>query len=49
MPHILINKAMGQYHIPDKIRQMINSYLGSFKLWFQTAKFTTAWQTLEVL
>ncbi|XP_076155592.1 uncharacterized protein LOC143138965 [Alosa pseudoharengus] len=47
MPHSLINKAMEQYHIPDKIRQMINSYLGSFKLRFQTAKFTTTWQPLE--
>ena len=47
MPHSLIDKAMEHYHIPDKIRQMINSYLGSFNLRFQTAKFTTAWQPLE--
>lgn len=47
MLHILINKAIEHYHIPNKIRQMINSYLGSFKLWYRTAKFTITWQPLE--
>ncbi len=30
--HNLINKALKHYHIPNNTRQMISSYLRSFKL-----------------
>ncbi len=46
-PHDLINAAMEHYHIPCHIRGAITSYLGGFKLRFQTAQFTTQWQDLE--
>lgn len=32
IPHNLIDKALEYYHIPKNIRQMVTSYLGSFKL-----------------
>lgn len=46
MPHNLINKALEIYHIPRNIKQMINSYLGSFRLQLRTAKFNNT-QELE--
>lgn len=39
--------AMENYHIPHQIQEMITSYLGDIKLRFQSAMFTTKWQSVE--
>ena len=48
VPHKLVQKTLEVYHIPTRIRSLIQSYYDNFKVRFTTRTFTTDWQKLEV-
>ena len=47
VPHQLIERAMVQYHIPNKIQDIIIRYYSNIKVHFTTGTFTTKYQQLE--
>lgn len=47
IPHDLMQEGLDHYYIPVAIRDMINSYLGGFKLRFTSLHFTINWQDLQ--
>ena len=47
VPHRLIERAMVQYHIPNKIQDIILRYYSNIKVHFTTGTFTTKYQRLE--
>ena len=47
MPHTLIQIALRQSHVPEKIRDLIRSYYSDVKIRFTTEEFTTEWQRVE--
>ena len=48
MPHKLVQLTLQRYHVPEKIRQLLESYFDRLELRFTVQNFTTAWQRLEV-
>ena len=47
VPHRLIERAMVQYHIPNKIQDIILRYYSNIKVRFTTRTFTTKYQWVE--
>ena len=47
LPHQLIDTNLQKYHVPDKVRKLLDYYYNSFKMRFTVEKFTTNWQNLE--
>ena len=48
VPHSILFKAMEHFHIPERIRLLMRSYYGNFRMGFSTQEVTTAWHALEV-
>ena len=47
VPHRLIKRAMAQYHIPNKMQDIILRYYSNIKVRFTMRTFTTKYQRLE--
>ncbi|CAC5417464.1 unnamed protein product [Mytilus coruscus] len=48
IPHKLVDLTLKKYHIPGKVREMLQHYFNNFIMMFTVADYTTAWQRLEV-
>ncbi|CAC5357420.1 unnamed protein product [Mytilus coruscus] len=48
IPHKLVDLTLKKYHIPGKVREMLQHYFNNFIMRFTVADYTTAWQRLEV-
>jgi len=48
MPHKLVQLTLERYHVPEKIRKMLQRYYDLFKMRLIVQDYTTAWQRLEV-
>ena len=48
LPHQLIDITLQKYHVPDKVRKLLDHYYNNFKLRFTVEEFTTNWQDLEI-
>ena len=46
--HKLVDLTLTKYHVPEKVRTMLRHYFDNFKMRFNVADYTTAWQRLEV-
>ena len=47
MPHSVIQVALQQAHVPEEVRNLIDSYYSDVKIRFSTNNFTTEWQRVE--
>ena len=47
IPHDVIKKALERAHVPERPRQLIESYYSNVKIRFTTKTFTTEWQKVE--
>ena len=47
IPHDVIKKALERAHVPEKTRQLIESYYSDVRIRFTTKDFTTTWQRVE--
>ncbi|XP_033755855.1 uncharacterized protein LOC117338607 [Pecten maximus] len=48
MPHKLVQMTLERYHVPEKIRLLLQRYFDRLQLRFTVQDFTTSWQRLEV-
>ena len=47
IPHSLILTALERTHVPERMRQLIESYYSDVKIRFTTKEYTTNWQQVE--
>ncbi|XP_067280778.1 uncharacterized protein [Pseudorasbora parva] len=47
IPHKLVEEALGRHHIPDKFRDLVLDYYGSFSLRVSAGSTTSDWHRLE--
>ena len=47
IPHSLILTALERTHVPERMRQLIESYYSDVKIRFTTKEYTTGWQQVE--
>ena len=47
IPHNIIQTALEKAHIPEKTRQLVESYYSNARIRFTTKNFTTDWQKVE--
>ena len=47
IPHMLIEKALEQYHVSEHVCNLVKDYYRGIKLRFAVGDKTTAWQSLE--
>ena len=48
VPHSLIAKALDFFHIPEKVKDLLQMYFGFAVMRFSTKDYTTQWQRLEI-
>ena len=48
IPHKLVQETLRRYHIPEKVRHLLQHYFDHFRMRFSIGDYTTAWQRLEV-
>jgi hypothetical protein len=48
IPHKLVQETLVLYHIPDKVRKLLQHYFDNFSMRFTVGDYTTSWQRLEV-
>jgi hypothetical protein len=46
VPHKLVQKTLGQYHVPEKIRLIIKRYYEGLHARFTVDNYTTRWQRI---
>ena len=47
IPHDVINHALGNAHLPTRVKELIANYYKDLKIRFTTKEFTTGWQKVE--
>ena len=47
IPHDVINHALGNAHLPTRVKELIANYYKDLRVRFTTKEFTTGWQKVE--
>jgi hypothetical protein len=47
VPHMLVEDTLGRYHVPDKIRKILQQYYKGLKFRFSVGQYTTSWHDVE--